>query len=148
MHATVNTHHTPAAPPANPIADDFVPVPPTGPGARTRPGLRASLLAWASNAVAWVGFLAAMVLIVISFGRALSDQDASAYAYASLGVYLVAVLATAGAGAGLTVSFLARVRADDVNRVAPVVDLILLLLVTTFSAMTAVFPFVFVLAGR
>jgi len=148
MHATMNPHHTPVAPPANPIADDFVPVPPTGPRARTRPGLRASLLAWASNTVAWVGFLAAMVLIVISFGRALSGQDANAYAYASLGFYLVAVLATAGAGVGLTVSFLARARADEVNRVGPVVDLVLLLLVTAVSAMTAVFPFVFVLAGR
>ncbi|WP_439032321.1 hypothetical protein [Gordonia terrae] len=135
--------------------DDFSPVDPAGMPAfhpaghpvgapSPRPGLRPSLLSWAANALAWVGFVVATVLLLLAFGRALAGEPADAYGVAALAVFGVAVLATIGACVGLAVSWIARTRAGELRRAGPVADLVALSSVTVFTVLTACYPLVFV----
>ncbi|MDH3010314.1 hypothetical protein [Gordonia alkanivorans] len=142
MQSTLNR---PPEPPNPAFPDDFIPVgAPTG----TRPGLRASLLAWAGNLVAVVAFVAAGLLIIVAFGRALAEQGAAGYAWTAVGVYVVGVLATLGSTVGLTVSFCRRLADDELRRPGPIVDLVALVIVTANNVFAAIFPFVFILASR
>ncbi|WP_279106711.1 hypothetical protein [Gordonia paraffinivorans] len=114
------------------------PMPPLTVG-RT-PGLRESLLAWASNAVAWASLVGSAVLLVIAFSRTLADQDSDGYFLAGLGLWLVGSVAAVCAVVLLVTSFVARLRAGELRRAAPVVDLVFLAVVTAASVLTAAFP--------
>ncbi|WP_238422084.1 hypothetical protein [Gordonia sp. 'Campus'] len=147
MYAITAPHH------AGP--DGFSPVHPDGMPAidpagfpvgapSPRPGLRPSLVSWAANTVAWVGFVVATVLLVIAFARALAGEPADAYGVAALAVFGVAVLATIGACVGLAVSWIARIKEGELRRPGPVADLVVLSSVTLFTVLTACYPLVFV----
>lgn len=123
----------------------FSPVdPPTVPA---RPGLRASLVSWAANTVAWVAFVTAGVFFLLALGHAMADEPADGYGVAALIAFRVAVLATIAACAALAVSFTQRIRHGALRRAGTIADVIVLSSVTAFTALTALYPLVFVLTA-
>ena len=80
------------------------------------------------------------VLLVIAFSRTLADQDSDGYFLAGLGLWLVGSVAAVCAVVLLVTSFVARLRAGELRRAAPVVDLVFLAVVTAASVLTAAFP--------
>lgn len=152
MYATMN--------PVPGFPDDFVPVDPgvyapVGPGVyapgvsagppRRAPGLRASVTAWVSNGVAWVSLFTCAVLFFVAILQALGGNDSDGWVFAAAVLYVVGVVATVSAAAASIMSLVRRLRADDLHRTGPIVDLVLLAVVTTISVAASAYPLVFFL---
>ncbi|WP_244176239.1 hypothetical protein [Gordonia lacunae] len=126
----------------------FSPVDPVIPSAGPdRPGLRASLSSWTANAIAWVAFVTAGVLFLLALGHAMAGEPADAYGVAALIAFGVGVVAAIAACAGLAISFTQRIRHGALRRAGTVADAIVLSSVTAFTALTALYPLVFVLTA-
>ncbi len=149
MYATMNPvsgHPTPGFP------DDFVPVDPLvyGPAdpalpAGRTPGMRESVTAWVSNGLAWVSLFTSAVLFFVAILEALGENDADGWVFAAMVLYVVGVVATVGAVVGLVVSFVRRLGADKLHRAGPIVDLVLLSIVTLISVAGSASPLLFFL---
>lgn len=150
MYATMNP--VPAHPDHR-FPDDFVSVdpvvygPPAGTAipARRTPGLRESVTAWVANSVAWVSLFASAVLFFVAILEALGENDADGWVFAAMVLYAVGVVATVGAVVGLIVSFVRRLGADELHRAGPIVDLVLLTIVTLISVAGCASPLLFLL---
>ncbi len=149
MYATMNPvsgHPDPGFP------DDFVPVDPLvyGPAdpalpAGRTPGMRESVTAWVSNGLAWVSLFTSAVLFFVAILEALGENDADGWVFAAMVLYVVGVVATVGAVVGLVVSFVRRLGADELHRAGPIVDLVLLSIVTLISVAGSASPLLFFL---
>ncbi|MDJ0006165.1 hypothetical protein [Gordonia alkanivorans] len=149
MYATMNPvsgHPDPGFP------DDFVPVDPLvyGPAdpalpAGRTPGMRKSVTAWVSNGLAWVSLFTSAVLFFVAILEALGENDADGWVFAAMVLYVVGVVATVGAVVGLLVSFVRRLGADELHRAGPIVDLVLLSIVTLISVAGSASPLLFFL---
>ncbi|MGW9267563.1 hypothetical protein [Gordonia terrae] len=119
-------------------------IPPAGPA---RPGLSASLTSWAANAIAWVAFITAGVLFLLALGHAMAGEPADAYGVAALVAFGVGVVAAVAACAALAISVTQRIRHGALRRAGIIADAIVLSSVTAFTALTALYPLVFVLGA-
>ncbi|MFE0751919.1 hypothetical protein [Gordonia sp. NPDC058843] len=139
--------HLRTAPHAHDLAG-FTPIDPViRPAGPDRPGLRASLVSWAANAVAWVAFVTTVVFFLLALGHAMAGEPADGYGVAALIAFGVAVLATIAACAALAVSFTQRIRHGALRRAGTIADAIVLSSVTAFTVLTALYPLAFVLAA-
>ncbi|MEO9328336.1 hypothetical protein [Gordonia aurantiaca] len=142
--------HDPA-PPRPGFADDFTPVDTalqhvvdTG---KPRSGLRFSLLAWASDVIAWLSLVASAVCAFVTVLALLAEDTdaATACLVAAIVLYLVGVTATVAAAVCLVVSFLRRRRDGSTRRAGPVLDLVALTLATAISVAACLWPVLLVL---